>query len=149
MKMMENTFVMNAEIPTKTIKVFLKNGLTAEGQVEEWTDHKIILRAPNTQDQLIIYNINENVVMIRVFNEPLPIAKVVEQPTLDIREDSDRLRSDDSLKYKSLAELRKLQLAEHRAKIKAHLGRAFVPTNQVKTYEYPNFQKPSFNNRPK
>ena len=50
----------------KKVKIFFKNGLTAEGVVIEWTDKKSILKSEATDNILIINNSIDNVIMINV-----------------------------------------------------------------------------------
>ncbi len=61
------------------VKVYFKNGTTAEGLVESWTNECGILRALNGENKLIIYSPLENIMMIQVSSDPVLDVEVPEK----------------------------------------------------------------------
>jgi hypothetical protein len=53
--------------PDRHVKVFFKNGLTCEGIVIQWTDNEAFLQSLDNEDILHIYNVSENIMMVKVF----------------------------------------------------------------------------------
>ena len=49
------------------IKVFFKNGLTCEGIVIKWKDNQAFLSSLSNDDILHLYNLKEDVMMVRIF----------------------------------------------------------------------------------
>lgn len=130
----------------KQVKVFFKNGFIAEGQVEEWSDTKAVLKTVNSQDQLIIYNVSENVVMVRIF---APAEQSIKQPPAPkLTKEPVRASTDLAVRFKTLADAREVQLKEHQQNIKRHVQQSFIPPNIKSNYVFPSFTQPGSNNSP-
>jgi hypothetical protein len=54
--------------PDRHVKVFFKNGLTCEGIVIQWVDNEAFLQSLDNEDILHLYNVKENVMMVKVFS---------------------------------------------------------------------------------
>lgn len=133
----------------KKVKIFLKNGLSAEGIVVEWSDGKSILKSLNSDNILIINNCHENIIMTNVFSS---IASVCSEPI-----DEDRVQEREYVEKQSINDFQ--ELSENKDKfedlllsrkqniindLKRHMHA--VP-NQV-NYGYPGFSKWSSRNDP-
>jgi len=142
-------------IPVKDqyIKLFLRNGTHVEGYVEQWSDRQAILRSDDGLSYLVVQNVTEDVMLIKIFNEPEsvidPEYKAPKEPPFyprrDMTEEFERVRRepaiDEHLKAKTLLELRKLQIEQDRKIISERL-KDHTPTQiKVTNYELPRFFK--------
>jgi sRNA-binding regulator protein Hfq len=128
------------DLINKQVRIFLKTGLSAEGIVSSWSNEQVILQDVKSNNLLIIYDPQENIIMIHVIiNAPkeqnaLPkeqseksVAEVFNKIRKDIKDpDPDILKLDDyepdpTLRFKKLAELRQEQLLEHKKSLQRHL----------------------------
>jgi len=123
------------------VKVIFKNGMSAEGSVLEWTDDYAILSSERDNGSLIIYDIPENVIMVRVFdnNQILPHnVEAVEDPEvrLDVPE------TDPIKRAARMSKLKTKQIKTVRNKVLDYLVNRRPPQEyQQANYEYPNFSK--------
>lgn len=128
----------------KNVKAYLHTGATVEGVIKEHNQEMLILKSPNSKNILIVYQPYENILMLQVLEEAIKvIPQEIAQPESP---ELDHYEPDPTLRVQKLAELRQLQVKEH----KANLGRHITswqggPTNlnPVSNYEYPNFTQPS------
>lgn len=105
----------------KNVKIFLKNGMTAEGQVAESSEEEdeLLLRTKESPNLLIIFKPSENILMLQIINQEVR-PKIQEPDANQLK--LDHYEPDPSLRGQKLAELRKLQTKEHRAQIREHLS---------------------------
>ena len=109
----------------KKVKIFFKNGLTAEGVVIEWTDKKSILKSEASDNILIINNSIDNVIMINV-----SCNKTTPEPIKD--EIKDEIKGD--FNFESRAKQHREDLIKE---ARSHMSK---PVKQF-SYGYPNFSK--------
>lgn len=145
----------------KRVRVIFKNGMSVDGIVQEWSDSLSILKNEETENLLLIYETSSNVMMVHVIvkeNEEIVRPRIEnEQGASDYIEEEarreainriqppdseelilDHFEPDPTLRVQKLAELRKLQLQEHKKQLKQHIKAwrsGEVP--QVK-YTYPS-----------
>jgi len=112
----------------KKVKIFFKNGLTAEGVVIEWSDKKSILKSEASNNILIINNSLDNIMMINVSCENAES----ESPKNEIKND---------FNFESRAKQHKEDL------IKEAQSYMSQPTKQF-SYGYPDFSKRRSHNDP-
>jgi hypothetical protein len=141
---------MNIDILDRKVKIFLKNGMAIEGIVQQWHDEEALVKSFNSDNILIIFNPKENVIMVHVIldaqqpsEEKLdPIKSVPKEPDPQDLE-LDHYEPDPTLRVKKLAELRQLQIKQHKQDVSRHLTSWKVGAPQIS--EYPEYYEQSSN----
>lgn len=105
----------------KTVKIFLKNGMTVEGLMQEQAEDRFIIKSPQSKNLLIVFKPEENILMVHVIlDEPKTIDGVPKNPDPEDLK-LDHYESDMTLRAKKLAELRQEQLRQHKQDVARHL----------------------------
>ena len=165
--MMEHISATNADLLyNKYVKVFLKNGAGCEGRVLYWSDDQAVLVNDETGNELFLYSVKENVIMVKVYKDKsnyqsfqkthLPkyeslkgpsveavdykaavkATKIIEEPKM---ENINEL--DPDLRIKKIADLRKLQAKYLQEQTRKRM-KTFVPTHMTPGYyDSPDFTK--------
>lgn len=61
------------QIPTDTVvHVYFKTGTSVEGVVVVWYSDYVVLRAIGGVNNIVIYNPQENLLMVKIVNQPAP-----------------------------------------------------------------------------
>jgi hypothetical protein len=109
------------------VKLFLINSLSAEGEVESWTDDKVVLIFNGRK--LIINNPQQNIIMYYVFDKMSADPAPKKEFFWDVKEpELDEPVKDQNLKIKKLAELKIMSAEAQREQIRKELT-TFKPIN--------------------
>jgi len=123
------------------IKVIFRNGTTLEGFVKNWSDTKATLTSEDKTTSLIIMNVSEDVMLIKIMEPPKTI-KELENETIKLEEEFEEVKaapSADELRLQKLADLKKLMIEQDKKivseKVKTHTSEGPQPVQ----YKYPSF----------
>ena len=114
------------------VKLFFRNGLVEEGIVDLWTQQRAVLRSFASKNVLVIQNTEQDIIAIKIYrdeaqlNSPYPSAQIAVDDELK----PDKYYKDESLRAKSLAELRLMQAMEERKRAR-EVTRSFTPTGLI------------------
>lgn len=124
------------------VKVFFKNGINAEGFVEHWTDFNSVLRSDN-DDILIIQNVKEDVMLIKVFPNKSSKDKNKNIYLQEINQKIEDIKTEpiDNLKLKDLSDLRKMQAIQEKKIISEKLKSHHLSEIKEVKYDVPRFFK--------
>lgn len=109
----------NVELNSK-IRIYYKNGFQAEGIVKFWSNINGILISEQSQDKLLVNTSWDEILMIRILSDHKSVTnRVVE---INREDDPKNLQlpepePDLNLRAKKLAELRMMQLEQHKQKL--------------------------------
>lgn len=128
------------------IKFFLKNSMSVEGIVLEYTDDYIVLISKGSKDQVVIQNPKENIIMYIIFDNTLQ-EEIPLEFDLEIPEEIHSLPEE--LKLQALAELRLQQQQMHEEHLRQKMTTFQTPNidDIQNRYGYPT-QLNTFNNSP-
>ena len=144
------------------VKIYLANGMSAEGRVKKWKKNKVVLSSTTSSSKLTIRNPKQNIMMIQILEEPSERSFREPQATqlqpeaqedleLDLppitKEEEDSVSTefpiDPKLRVKKLVELRLLKAQTERERAKKKLEEtSFSPAPEKvlkEYYELPNF----------
>ncbi|HVI43053.1 MAG TPA: hypothetical protein VM577_20795 [Anaerovoracaceae bacterium] len=125
----------------KTVKIFLKNGMTVEGWVQEQNEEVLVLKSPQSKNLLIVYKPSENLLMVHVIlDQPKLVTEVPTNPDPENLE-MDHYEPDPTLRAKKLSELRQEQLKQHKLDVARHL--TTWKLGNSKTYDQDYYEQPS------
>jgi len=119
--------------------ITLRNNLCIEGVVEGWNKKMVILKAPNSENQIVIYKPEKNILFAKLIYSK---TKEVMMDTADLpapieEEEIDVLPNEP---FESLAEKHKERVCDLRSKIAAHLQNPIVPISGYNVgYGVPDF----------
>lgn len=141
----------------KKVRVIFKNGMSVDGIIQEWSNDLSILKNEDNDNLLLIYETSTNVMMVQVIvketkeewrKRRADAIEALEQEAKatysEIKDPNPKelelecYEPDPTLRAQKLAELRKLQLQEHKKQLQQHIKAwraGGVP--QVK-YTYPS-----------
>jgi len=161
--MTEPTCAISVEdFKDKYVKLFFKNSSVCEGIAAEWTDDHIILLGKGNDNILYIYNPKENIVMVKVFvaNEQPPEEQHYKDPVqrhqaMNLNEQPveqepivepdppklDHHKSDQALRMKKIAELKKEQANLLKEKFNKRVKTFSSTQLPIGHYGTPNFKK--------
>lgn len=124
------------------VKLIFRNGAQAEGFVESWTNTKAILSSEDKTSSLIIMDVSEDVMLVKIMQAPKPI-KQLEKENEIIKDEFDEAKGapfNEDLKLKKLADLKDLMRKQEKNIISAKLKEPKI-TERVSEYKYPSFFK--------
>jgi hypothetical protein len=128
------------------IVITFKNNLCLSGIVDGWVDNVLILGSGNSNNKMLIYNFEENVMFVKIIldeeeehqeNKVVYVKNstdVIEEPTIDIKKED---TADD------IIEKHKERVTNLRQKVAAHMSRGPHEISHTYDvgYEYPDFSK--------
>lgn len=141
--------------PYDKVKVFFKNGVLIEGQVDTWT-HKEAVLFNDQNEMFIIQDTTADVLCVKVTkyvsdvkdtkqdSYPIPSNNDYEEVDMgDLAQEVEEIKSKpiDQLSLMRLAELKKLQSIEDRKAIENKLKSHTINTTQKVQYGIPGFFK--------
>lgn len=142
------------ELVGKQVKIFLTTRDTVcEGIITSYADDTLVLSNPDNKNLLLINNPKQNILMVHVILEKHSehdLKKVRHQVMDPNPEDLEleKFEPDPTLRGQKLAELRKLQLQEHKQRLRKHLT-TWRPQG-IKTHTTPDYyEHPSFTDSPR
>ncbi|MFA5758941.1 MAG: hypothetical protein WC942_06260 [Clostridia bacterium] len=122
------------------IKIVCNNGLVESGELVEYTNEQMILKLVD-KSIFIIQNPYNNILAIKVFGQEIGSSEPV---YVDRELEPDQYYRDESLRLKSLADLR-LELAkEERTRAKELLSTKKITQIPEVQFGYPNLTKPIY-----
>lgn len=125
----------------KRVKIFFKNGTGLEGLVDNWNNNEAVLKTDQSNDLLIIYQPQENIMMLKVFMDVPNISEpeYQKQPSSEI---------DPQTSLEKLIEMRKEHIKNEKLIVKNKIHSPSFGASGVR-YESPDFTKSSpFNSAP-
>lgn len=135
----------------KQVRIFLKTGASAEGIVQEWNEEHVLLSASDSKNLLLINDPQQNIIMVHIVleQESQKILEVTKKQVVDPNPEDlklDHFEPDPTLRFKKLAELRQVQLKEHKKNLRRHMTN-WKPNAAKKGYEALDYyEHPSFTN---
>lgn len=124
------------------IKVFFKDGLTAQGILLSWNDNEVLLKAEDSNNILHVLSPKENLRMVIVFDKEKtikPQQNISKSSVTEKLQSRQEIETDIKKQAASLADLKVLQIKEEKERINKKL-RSFSPT----VSSYGNYGKPKF-----
>lgn len=133
----------------KYIKLFLKNGLVAEGRLSEYNKRRATLKNEEGDCTLVVYDPEENIIMVKIFdlkdsdNDSNDVDDKIIEPEITLFVDdefnepdecADTLQERHMNNIKNLAELYKLKSEAEREQI----------SNKLKTFQPGQMRTPSY-----
>lgn len=127
---------MNPQI-NDYIKIIFRNGMQAEGHVVSWSETRSVLSLPDGKSTCIIMNCNEDIMMIQVLNNLTNTKIGLREHMTELEEkfeDAHDLPSNNEMRLKKLAELKKMMIDQEKKIISEQLKDHTISTTQRPQY---------------
>lgn len=128
--------------PNSYVKIYLKNNISLEGIVINWTDGKTVLKANTTNNLLIIQNTKENVIAYQIIINEEPENTLEKQDNIPNNpvftgelESSPEMPRDITKRALTLVELKKEKIKEEQQRARELLT-SFEPSYLLEATQY-------------
>lgn len=128
------------DLVNKYAKIIFKNGMACEGIIKSWNNEFGILTDEKSQKDLYIYNVFENVLLMKISWKEVTENNTCVQQHLDVQQCHDERLNEAELRAQRLVELHKIKAQEEKNALSRRM-KIFTPTRQLVTYGSPNFTK--------
>ena len=126
------------------VRIFFRNGMQAEGNIIMWSSNRSSLALPDGKSTCIIMKTDEDIMMLQILND-------ISETKIGLREHFNELEeqfentvelpSDDDLRLKKLADLKKMMIEQEKKIISEQLKDHTISTVQRPQYGTPDIFK--------
>jgi len=130
--------------PGTLVRVTLNNNLCIEGEVDSWDEDTVILNSSNSNNQLVIYNPNKNIVFVKLIFDIIPEGdnavenRFVSAPMIS----EDDIEIEPNEQPETIIEKHKNRICGLREKIAKHISQTplELPMSYTNSYGTPDFR---------